>query len=62
MLLIPREVKRLINKGRKEGQKQRDERRREAYRRFGFEVDGVRMLPDTPEVREFLESEAEEQQ
>ena len=22
--------------------------------RFGVEVDGVRMLPDTPEVREFL--------
>lgn len=29
-------------------------RRREAYDRFGVEVDGVRMLPDTPEVREFL--------
>ena len=30
-------------------------RRREAYTRFGVEVDGVRMLPDTPEVREFLD-------
>ena len=58
VLLIPREVKRLIKKG----QKQRDERRREAYRRFGFEVDGVRVLPDTPEVQAFLESEPEEQQ
>ena len=51
VLLIPKAVKELIDKGRQ----QRDQRYREAYEKFGFEVDGVRVLPDTPEVREFLE-------
>ena len=32
-------------------------RREEALGRFGVEVDGVRMLPDTPEVRTFLDGE-----
>ena len=31
---------------------------KEAYRRFGFDVDGVVMLPDTPEVRAFLDDES----
>ena len=53
VLLIPAEVKRLINKGRRE---QRN-RNREAYKRFGVEVDGVVMLPDTPEVQAFLNGE-----
>jgi GGDEF domain-containing protein len=34
-------------------------RRREALARFGVEVDGVRMLPDTPEVQSFLDGEDE---
>ena len=32
-------------------------RRREALARFGVEVNGVRMLPDTPEVQRFLDGE-----
>ena len=31
----------------------------EAYRRFGVEVDGVHMLPDTPEVEDFLSGTSE---
>ena len=54
MLLIPREVRRLVRKG----EKQKEARYREAYRRFGIEVDGVRALPDTPEVREFLDDDS----
>ena len=54
MLLIPREVRRLVRKG----EKQKEARYREAYRRFGIEVDGVRALPDTPEVREFLDNDS----
>ena len=30
------------------------QRIKEAYERFGIEVDGILALPDTPEVREFL--------
>ena len=32
-------------------------RRQEALVRFGVDVDGVRMLPDTPEVQRFLDGE-----
>ena len=41
----------------------REERRKrweEAYAKFGVEVDGVLMLPMTPEVERFLEGETEE--
>lgn len=41
-------------KAEERGREQQRARRREAMSRFGIEVDGVRMLPDTPEVREFL--------
>ena len=43
--------------GREEGRERQRERRREAMSRFGVEVNGVRMLPDTPEVRIFLDGE-----
>ena len=56
VLLIPRRIRQLKRQGRREQQ----ERNREAYRQFGVEVDGVVMLPDTPEVREFLDSDSEE--
>lgn len=36
------------------------EAEREAYRRFGVEVEDVRMLPDTEEVRRFLAGESGE--
>ena len=54
MLLIPARIRELKRQGRME----RDARYREAYRRFGIEVDGVRALPDTPEVREFLDNDS----
>ena len=58
VLLIPQAVKKIMEKGRAEGRaegrtEQRN-RREEAYRRFGVEVDGVKMLPMTPEVEDFL--------
>ena len=56
MLLIPEAVKKLKRQGRRE----RDARYEEAYRRFGFEVDGVVVLPRTPEVQAFLDDESAE--
>lgn len=56
MLLIPAAVNKLLDRGRAE----MDKRYEEAYRRFGIEVDGVVMLPRTPEVREFLDRDSEE--
>ena len=50
--------------GRTEGRKEERKRQRqledEAYARFGVEVDGVLMLPRTPEVERFLAGETEE--
>ena len=34
-------------------------RMQQALERFGVEVNGVRMLPDTPEVQKFLDGEAD---
>ncbi len=49
--------------GRKEGREQERERRRkreeEARTKFGVEVNGVLMLPQTPEVQRFLDGEEE---
>ena len=56
MLLIPARIRELKRQGRMEI----DARYREAYRRFGVEVDGVVMLPRTPEVQAFLDGETEE--
>ena len=44
-------------KAEERGEERQRSRRREAMSRFGVEVNGVRMLPDTPEVREFLGDE-----
>ena len=46
-----------IKRGIKEGEEKQRTRRREAMLRFGVEVNGVRMLPDTPEVQRFLDGE-----
>ena len=46
--------------GRKEERKRQRQREDEAYARFGVEVDGVLMLPRTPEVERFLAGETEE--
>ena len=64
-----RATERGLKRGLKTGLKQGREAAREAAReesrtrmqqaleRFGVEVNGVRMLPDTPEVQEFLKGE-----
>ena len=63
-LIKDRYLRRGREEGREEGReaerKERARREREAYRRFGVEVGGVRMLPDTEEVRRFLAGESEE--
>ncbi len=53
-LLIPRTVRAILKRGRAEGREAQHRRLREAYERFGIDVDGVRALPNTPEVKEFL--------
>ena len=53
VLLIPDAIKNIREK---EKRAQRN-RRREAYKRFGFKVDGVMVLPQTPEVESFLNGE-----
>ncbi len=50
-----RGMKRGIEQGIERGREQQRSRRREAMDRFGVEVNGVRMLPDTPEVQRFLD-------
>ena len=64
-------VRRAVERGMKKGMKQGIERgiergieqararRKEALSRFGVEVNGVRMLPDTPEVQRFLDGETD---
>ena len=44
-------------RGMKRGEERQRARRREAMSRFGVEVDGIRMLPDTPEVQRFMDGE-----
>ena len=44
-----------MKRGIERGREQQRSRRREAMDRFGVEVNGVRMLPDTPEVQRFLD-------
>ena len=54
VLLIPKAVKRIKAVGREEERQAQSLRLEEAYCRFGIETDGVRSLPDTQEVRDFL--------
>ena len=56
VLLIPKAWNRAKREGRAEQRKLEDE----AYKRFGVEVDGVLVLPRTPEVERFLAGEPEE--
>ena len=64
VLLIPKTVRAILEKGRAEGKVEEREaqsqRVNEAYARFGIEVDGTRVLPDTPEVKEFLRGDSPE--
>ena len=61
MVLATMRAIKLKEEARKEGREEERERQRklmdEAYEKFGVEVDSVLMLPQTPEVREFLEGE-----
>ena len=75
VLLIPKAVQKIRDEGEAEGRAKghaegRQEgraaereaqpaRTEEAYRRFGVAVNGVRSLPDTPEVRDFLNGKEE---
>ena len=64
MVLAAMKIKEWKEQGRKEGRKEERKRQRqredEAYARFGVEVEGVLMLPRTPEVERFLAGETEE--
>ena len=64
MVLAGMKIRQWKEEGREEGRKAERERRRkrqeEARVKFGVEVDGVLMLPQTPEVERFLEGEPEE--
>ena len=53
VLLIPEAIKNIREKEKRTQQK----RRKEAYERFGVEVNGVLMLPNTVEVEAFLNRE-----
>ena len=63
MVLAAMKIREWQDQARKEGQKQgrenQIERHKEAVARFGVEVDGVVMLPQTPEVQRFLAGEDE---
>ncbi len=52
---LKRGIEQGIERGIERGREQQRSRRREALERFGVEVNGVRMLPDTPEVQRFLD-------
>ena len=56
VLLIPDAIRNIREKERRAQRR----RRREAYERFGFEIDGVLVLPQTPEVEAFLNGEEPE--
>ena len=56
VLLIPAAVKKIMNEGRRE---QRN-REKAALAKFGYEIDGVRVLPMTLEVQRFLSGESDE--
>ena len=66
MVLAAMKIKQLREEGRAEGRAEERERRRkqeeEAYARFGVEVNGVLMLPRSPEVQRFLGGEDETEQ
>ena len=54
VLLIPGAIKNIREKEKRAQKK----RRQEAYKRFGVEINGVLMLPNTAEVEAFLNGEA----
>ena len=59
MVLAAMKIKEWQDRARKEERERLRKRQAEAYERFGFEVDGVLVLPRTPEVERFLAGENE---
>ena len=63
MVLAAMKIKQWKEEGRKEGREEGTENQRkleeEAYARFGIEVNGVLMLPKTPEVERFLAGDSD---
>ena len=59
MVLAAMKIKEWQDKARKEGRDNQRKRQEQAYAKFGFEVDGVLVLPKTPEVERFLTGEDE---
>ena len=61
MVLAGIKIKEWKEQGRQEGRENERERRRkreeEARTKFGFEVNGVLVLPQTPEVQRFLDGD-----
>ena len=57
MVLAAMKIKEWQDKARKEERKKQLMRADEAYAKFGVEVEGVLMLPRTPEVQRFLAGE-----
>ena len=60
MVLAAIKIKEWKEQARKEERKRQREREDAAYAKFGVEVNGVLMLPRTPEVERFLAGETEE--
>lgn len=57
MVLAGMKIRQWREEGRKEERENQRRRREEAVARFGVEVNGVLMLPQTPEVERFLAGE-----
>ena len=57
MVLAAMKIKQWKEEARKEERERRRKRVEEAWVKFGFEVDGVLVLPQTPEVQRFLDGE-----
>ena len=60
MVLAGMKIRQWKAEGRAEGTENQRKREEEAYARFGVEVNGVLMLPKTPEVERFLAGEDEQ--
>ena len=60
MVLAAMKIKEWKEQAREEERKRQRQREDSAYAKFGVEVNGVLMLPRTPEVERFLAGETEE--
>ena len=60
MVLAAMKIKEWKEEARQEERKKQRQREEEAYVRFGVEVNGVLMLPRTPEVERFLVGESDD--